>query len=198
MASKEDLLIYQGETFEHTFPSIGDVDLTSGYEAKIQFRFNPLDSVILAQFTDGDGLTLNADGTIDLRIEASETIDFVWPQATYDVRLTEISSSEVEFPYVGIVTVEPSITKDAGSFNPIDPSGGAAWAQETEVVTNPLDKTITMTNTPIVSGSHLVALNGQLLTNGVDYMVSGADITLVAEWNLFAEDRLSVFYQYKV
>jgi hypothetical protein len=198
MATKLDLLIYQGETFEFTFDSIGEIDLTSGYEAKVQFRFNPLDPIILAQFTDGDGLTLNADGTVSLRIEASETIDFVWEQATYDLRLTEVATTEVTYPFVGIVKVQPSITKEQGSFKPIDPTGDAAWAQETKLAADGLDKSITLTNTPIVTGSHVVSLNGQAQTNGVDYAIAGDIITLDAGRAVFADDRITVQYQYKV
>ena len=101
MATRHDLFIYRGETFEESFPPLG-FDLT-GYLAKIQFRANVkrIADVVLHDVTS---ISLGDDGTISIRVEAAESSGFDFEKAAYDVALTA-PSGDISFPFSGLVVM---------------------------------------------------------------------------------------------
>ena len=115
---KVDICIYQGEDFVFQFDALEDnnydaIDI-SLYTGKMQVRRLPRSRVIEIEITDG--LDLGSDGVITVTLDNSETKILDWPSGFYDVRLTS-PSSDVSFPYSGIVVVIPSITLDISDFN---------------------------------------------------------------------------------
>lgn len=111
---RHDLCIYEGETFEHTFPELTDdggnlIDLTTGYSAKIQVRDHPEDGNLIDEWVDGTELTLNSDGTIDLRLESSTTEGYDFWEVVYDLRL-EDPSGDIRYPFYGHIELEESVT----------------------------------------------------------------------------------------
>jgi len=106
-----DLRVYQGESFEETLPVIEDdngdpVDLTAGYTVSADLKKHRADSATVDSW---DGyLTLNADGTIDVQVPASDTATYDFREVIYDIRLDK--SGDVSYPFWGHVTLDKNVT----------------------------------------------------------------------------------------
>lgn len=115
MTTRIDLEIYQGETFKHTFPALEDdggnlIDLTkAGYTAEMELRDHPLDGDLIISFSDGNELTLNADGTIDLEVSSITTEEFDFFEVVYDLRFST-PDGDVRYPYKGHILLDHSVT----------------------------------------------------------------------------------------
>ncbi len=121
MTTRQNIKVYQGETFEFEFDALLDengdpIDLTAGYVAKMQVRISPKRDTILAEFTDGNGLTLASTGVVTLKIDADETLTYNWKIASYDIRLTD--PNDVEYVFFGTFEVVPNVTREPGVFDP--------------------------------------------------------------------------------
>lgn len=115
---KVDICIYQGEDFVFQFDALQDsnfdaIDI-SAYVGQMQVRRLPRSRTIELDITDG--LTLGSDGVITVNLDNSETKILQWPYGFYDVKLTS-PSSDVSFPYFGMISVTPSVTVDISDFN---------------------------------------------------------------------------------
>ncbi len=107
MTSRQNLVIYQGETFEFSFDSLG-IDLTN-YTSKIYFRENvsaQADTIL----SDVTNITLDAAGVISIRIESAETYSFDWLDGVYDIWLVD-DSNVTSRPYWGSVTIVETVTR---------------------------------------------------------------------------------------
>lgn len=110
---RHELHIHQGETFEYTWPTVDNeagnpVDLT-GYTAKIALKEHRDLDETLAEWTSGAELTLNSDGTIDIKLDASTTAGLSFREVVYDIRLVD-GAGEVSYPFWGHITLEKSVT----------------------------------------------------------------------------------------
>lgn len=122
-----DLLIAQGADNPYAFAyslveptGTERVDLT-GWTARMQIR-RKVGGAIWHEMTHGNGITLGADGTVNLFIDHTVTEDPAWdayskvvdgePQAlgVYDLELIDPSGEVVRF-LQGTVTVSPDVTR---------------------------------------------------------------------------------------
>lgn len=97
--TKYDMVIAQGETWERRFTYLKDdaaVDLT-GAEIRMQVRKGAASESVLAQYSLGDGFSIDSplEGKFSLLISATETSAMDFPWGVYDI--------EIEFPNVKVV-----------------------------------------------------------------------------------------------
>lgn len=113
---RHNLTIYQGATFHHPFrwkagtpPT--PVDLT-GCTARMQVRLR-VDSptALLTLTTETGGITLGAEGSIVLRVDAAATTAINWTSGVYDLEVT-LSNGDIRRLLYGSVQVSPEVTRD--------------------------------------------------------------------------------------
>lgn len=110
MATKANLLIDQGTTFETTVTITDDdggiVNLT-GYTAAAQARKHYTSNTSYS-FT----VTINGgDGQVFLSMSSNTTMSMTAGRYVYDCELTETSSGKISRVLEGIVTVTPNVTR---------------------------------------------------------------------------------------
>lgn len=111
---REPLVINQGATFRRRFRWSLDgtpVDLT-GWTARMEARRFPAAATVLAELTETAGITLGADGHIDLLLTAAETAALPPTRAVYDLRLTQPGAGDTIPFLVGPFTVRAAVTRD--------------------------------------------------------------------------------------
>ena len=114
-AATLDFNIEQGATFSHRLEWKDSreqpIDLT-GYTARMQVRAKKSSDTVLVELTTANGrITLGgANGTIDLKIEATVTAGFNWTKGVYDLEL-ESGAGFVTRLVEGNVTVLLEVTR---------------------------------------------------------------------------------------
>lgn len=107
------LVIWQGATFRQAFRwSLGGVgvDLT-GWTAHMQVRRFPAAATPIVDLTDGNGITLGADGSVTVVIDAAASAALPALRGVYDLRLTRPDGEVVPF-LTGVAIVAASVTRD--------------------------------------------------------------------------------------
>lgn len=111
---KQNLTIYQGSTFRHTFALTADdlpLDLTN-WTARMQVRESVDDAtVILELTTENGGITLGgALGTLELYVSPDDTADLAITKGVYDIELID-TNDDVGRVIEGKVTVKKEVTR---------------------------------------------------------------------------------------
>lgn len=110
MATKANLLIDQGSTFETTVTITDDdgalIDLT-GYTAAAQARKHYTSNTAYNFTVSIEGL----DGLILLSMSANTTMSMAPGRYVYDCELTETATGNISRVLEGIVTVTPNVTR---------------------------------------------------------------------------------------
>lgn len=107
------LAVPQGITFRRRFHWALDgvaVDLT-GWDAHMQVRRFPSAGTVLADLTPGAGITLGADGYIDVMLTAGQTAELPVTKGVYDLRLTQPGGGDTIGFLTGPFTVTPAVTR---------------------------------------------------------------------------------------
>lgn len=117
-AHKVKLPIEQGATFDNTYTwktgsrtAATPVDLT-GCVARAQFRPEITSELVLLELTTENGrIELGGvDGTIRLRLSATDTAAITWADAVYDLEI-EFADGRVVRRMAGAVSVSPEVTR---------------------------------------------------------------------------------------
>lgn len=110
------LTIPQGATFRRQFAwSVGGLapDLST-WSAHMQIRRHPASETVLADLTseaDG-GITLGADGTIEVLLTAAQTAELPATRGVYDLRLTQPAGGDVVPFLTGLCIITPAVTRE--------------------------------------------------------------------------------------
>ncbi len=119
-AFKVQLEIGAGETFRWTArwrtgasrEAAVPVDLTD-WSGRLQVRGTVQSpDVLLELSTDGGGITLGADGAIELYLSHTDTAALTWQQGVFHLELTA-PNGDVFRKLAGAVRVSPEIVRDA-------------------------------------------------------------------------------------
>jgi hypothetical protein len=114
-AATLDFNIEQGATFSHRLEwkdsKQQPINLT-GYTARMQVRAKKSSDTVLVELTTANGRIVlgDADGTIDLEIDATTTAGFSWTKGVHDLEL-ESGTGFVTRLVEGNVTVVPEVTR---------------------------------------------------------------------------------------
>lgn len=106
-----NLVIEIGATFDQTVTwtdEDGDAVDVSGYTAAMKVK-SKIGGSTLVSLTDGDGITLGADGTIRIVIEAATTAALSAETAVYDLVLTS-AAGKVTRLLQGRADISPSVS----------------------------------------------------------------------------------------
>lgn len=115
------LCVYEGATFDRTITLYDDEDQPfdlTGWSARMQVREYRDAPLLLELSTDNGRITLGADGTIRLQVDAATTdalpIVYDYEQWRYDLELYRMDGgTEVVLrPIFGVVVAYPAITRD--------------------------------------------------------------------------------------
>ena len=113
LAGKLNLKIQQHSTFRKKFTWKDGrgrpVNLT-GWSAKLQMRTAPGETVLLEMSSPSNGITVGANGVINLYLTDEQTGAIQWSSASYDLVLANPDGEEWRL-VEGRVTVSPSITR---------------------------------------------------------------------------------------
>lgn len=113
LPARVPLAVPQGITFRRRFHWSLDgvaVDLT-GWDAHMQVRRFASADTVLADLTPGAGITLGADGYIDLMLTAGQTAELPVTKAVYDLRLIQPGGGDTIGFLTGPFTVTPAVTR---------------------------------------------------------------------------------------
>ena len=114
--------IEQGTTVvkQFTYKDASDtvVDLT-GYDVRMQMRDTVASTTVIDTFTTGsnNGMTIigtvssSTSGTIQLRIEASDTNNYTFNTAVYDIEIENTGSQTVTRLLQGSIKLSPQVTR---------------------------------------------------------------------------------------
>ncbi len=82
--------------FDEIVDSTGsDVDLSTGYTAKLQARNDPDDTSAIISLTDSSGLTLG-DGKVTATITSTNSAAYTFDSAHYELEVTSVPGGEVK------------------------------------------------------------------------------------------------------
>lgn len=79
-----------------------DVDLSTGYTAKLQVRNDPDDTSALVSLTDAAGLTLE-EGKVTATIPSTASKDYTFDSAHYELEVTSDPGGEVKTIRGGVI-----------------------------------------------------------------------------------------------
>ncbi len=92
--AKHNFTIYQGATFYKRiyFKVDGVIQDVTGYAASLVIKDKPKGTILLTIDTSGNGgIDLgDAEGTIDLTIDAADTKDLAWTSGVYELFVTDL------------------------------------------------------------------------------------------------------------
>lgn len=99
--------IKRGDDIELVFDGIvdstgSDVDLSTGYKAKLQVRENPDDTSALISLTDSAGLTLE-EGKVTAEITSTASAAYAFDTAHYELEVTSDPGGEVKTIRGGVI-----------------------------------------------------------------------------------------------
>ena len=106
--ARENLTIYQGATFYQSiiFKIDGVLQDVSGYKAELPIKDEIRGTTLLTldSFSNG-GITLGSNGTINLLITSDVTKDILWPNAIYELLLTDLTPRTDIVLYGGVKVI---------------------------------------------------------------------------------------------
>lgn len=115
MAGRYNMVCDQGSTFSLIFTIKTDGvpwNLVGNYTAKMQVRsFLNADTVLVELTTANSRITFGASGQVTLSLTAATTTDLIAGRHTYDLELTQTSTSTVTRVLEGKFVVRGEVTR---------------------------------------------------------------------------------------
>jgi len=115
MAGRYNMVCDQGSTFSLNFTIKTDGtpwSLVGNYTGKMQVRsFLNADTVLVELTTSNGRITFGAGGTVNLSLTAATTTDLIAGRHTYDLELTQTSTSVVTRVLEGKFVVRGEVTR---------------------------------------------------------------------------------------
>jgi hypothetical protein len=115
MAGRYNMVCDQGSTFSLVFTIKTDGvawDLVGNYTAKMQIRsFLNADTVLIELTTANSRISFSAGGTVTLSLTATDTTGLIAGRHTYDLELTQTSTSVVTRVLEGKFVVRGEVTR---------------------------------------------------------------------------------------
>jgi len=110
LAVKYDFKMEQGSLFQFRVNWV-DHDL-SGYDAIMQIRKTVDSGVVIAELTSASEITLDALGNIDIEIPATDTAEYDFDTAVYDLEIYPTGHPENAIKIIrGTITLIKEVTR---------------------------------------------------------------------------------------
>lgn len=109
----QDLTVYKGDAEEFSVAVVdslaADVDLTTGFTARMHLKASAADADEVLELTEADGLTLG-DGSITIAMTAAQTAALTLKGYVYDIEVIETATDDVRTVARGRVLVTDDVT----------------------------------------------------------------------------------------